>query len=243
MTDNRIIVAIHQPNLFPWLGFFDKINRSDIFIFLDHVVNNPRNSLWIKRVQILSNCNPYWLTIPIEHPGGEVFLPINKMIISPVFNKNKHLKTIQQNYNTAKYFKSVFQFIECFYKYDKSSLLAEKNINFIMSISQEIGIKTRFFISSKLDPISSASEMLIDLVFKVGGITYLYGGFGESYQQKDKFAVAGISLEAQNFQHPRYPQINTSNFVPGLSILDALFNIGFTGVAELLKDLKNNENK
>ena len=237
------IVAIHQPNLFPWLGFFDKINRSDVFIFLDHVINNPRNSLWTKRVQILSNGIPYWLTLPLEHTSGNVFLPINKMRISQVFNKKKHLQTIHQNYNRAKYFTSVFQFIECFYNDDESSLLAEKNFNFIISISQEIGISTRFLISSKLDPVSSASEMLIDLVLKAGGTTYLYGGLGENYQQKDKFDAAGISLEAQNFQHPNYPQINTSNFIPGLSILDALFNIGFVGVAELLRDLKTNKNK
>jgi len=243
VTDKKITVAIHQPNLFPWLGFFDKINRSDVFILLDHVVNNPRDSLWTKRVQILLNSSPYWLTNPVEHIGGDVFLPINKMRISPIFNKNKHLQTIRQNYFKTKYFSSVFQLIEYFYQDDESSLLAEKNINFIISVSQEIGINTRFLVSSKLDPVSSASEMLIDLVLKAGGTTYLYGGLGKNYQQKDKFDAAGISLVAQNFQHPNYPQINTSNFIPGLSILDALFNIGFTGVAELLKDLKNNENK
>lgn len=237
-SSNKMTVAVHQPNLFPWLGFFDKINRSDVFILLDHVVNNPRGSLWTKRVQILANGIPYWLTLPLEHTRGKVFLPINRMKISPIFNKEKHLQTMHQNYNKAKYFSSVFQFVEYFYQDDNSTLLAEKNINFILTISQKIGINTRFFISSKLDPVASASEMLIDLVLKTGGTTYLYGGLGENYQQKDKFDAAGISLKAQNFQHPNYPQINTSNFIPGLSILDALFNIGFVGVAELLRDLK-----
>jgi hypothetical protein len=238
-TDNKITVAIHQPNLFPWLGFFDKINRSDVFILLDHVVNNPRNSLWTKRVQILSNSIPYWLTIPIEHSGKDVFLQINMMMISPMFNKKKHIQTILQNYNKTKYFNSVFPFVEYFYQNDQSNILAERNIRFIKSVSNELGITTKFLISSNLDPVSSASEMLIDLILKAGGTTYLYGGLGENYQQKDKFEAAGISLVAQNFQHPTYPQSNTSCFIPGLSILDALFNIGFTGVAELLYDLKN----
>ena len=60
-NDMNLVIAIHQPNFFPWLGFFDKINRSDIFIILDHVLNNPRDPLWIKRVQIISNGEPFFL--------------------------------------------------------------------------------------------------------------------------------------------------------------------------------------
>jgi hypothetical protein len=39
------LIAIHQPNLFPWMGYFAKIAKSDAFVFLDHVVLNPRTSI------------------------------------------------------------------------------------------------------------------------------------------------------------------------------------------------------
>ena len=47
------IVAIHQPNFFPWLGYFDKINKSDIFIFLDDVQFPKKGGNWTNRVQLM----------------------------------------------------------------------------------------------------------------------------------------------------------------------------------------------
>ena len=46
--------TIHQPDFMPWYGFFNKLSKVDVWVVLDHVENNPRNSsFWGKRVQIL----------------------------------------------------------------------------------------------------------------------------------------------------------------------------------------------
>lgn len=234
-SNEEIFVAIHQPNLFPWLGFFDKINRSDIFIILDHVVNNPRDPLWTKRVQIISNGKPFWLTIPLEHSKNEVFYQINKIKINSAFIPKKHLRTIQQNYQKSPYFDSVFPYIEKYYL-NSTQVIAKRNIEFIKSICKGLNIKTKLLLSSEMSPQFSASDLLIELIKKIKGDKYLYGGLGADYQENEKFEKADIELISQNFQHPIYPQFNTKEFVKGLSIIDALMNVGFDGVKELLND-------
>ena len=53
---SRRVVAIHQPNFFPWLGFFDKILCSDVFIVLDHVQFPKSEGNWSNRVRMAVNC-------------------------------------------------------------------------------------------------------------------------------------------------------------------------------------------
>lgn len=232
---NNKIVAIHQPNFFPWLGFFQKIVRSGIFIILDHVVNNPRDPLWTKRVQIISNGKEYWLTIPLERPKDDIFQKINGMKISGLFKTKKHLQTIKQNYQKAPYFDDVFPYIEHFYL-SSNPFIAERNIKFIESVCDKLNIETELLRSSEMSPQFAASDLLIYLIKKVKGRKYLYGGLGEGYQESEKFAEADIELIPQNFRHPIYPQANTKEFVKGLSIIDPLMSIGFDGVKELFND-------
>src|SRR4051812_2430296 len=99
------LIAIHQPNLFPWLGYFAKIAKSDAFVFLDHVVLNPRTSIYTKRVKIISNKVEFWLTIPLKNKPGQTFQPINEMEIdNPKFVGDKQLKTLELNYKKAPFF-------------------------------------------------------------------------------------------------------------------------------------------
>jgi hypothetical protein len=65
----RTVVAIHQPNFLPWLGFFDKLARADVFVLLNSV-QFPRTSkgTWINRVKLLVGGEARWATVPIVRP-------------------------------------------------------------------------------------------------------------------------------------------------------------------------------
>ena len=60
------IVAIHQPNFFPWLGYFDKIARANVFVILDSVQFPKKQGNWMNRVRVLVHGKPHWLTVPVD---------------------------------------------------------------------------------------------------------------------------------------------------------------------------------
>ena len=88
--------------------------------------------------------------------------------------------------------------------------------------------------SSELEVDGAATDLLIATTKAVGGTVYLSGDGADGYQDDARFAEEGLELQFQNFTPQAYPQIGSTEFVPGLSVLDALFNLGFEGTAALL---------
>ena len=224
------VVAIHQPNFFPWLGYFDKIARSDVFILLDHVQFQKTGGTWSNRVKLLVGVESRWVTAPIVRNYHGV-LAINEM----EFQANnpwreKLLKSLVANYTRAPFFKETMGFIEPLILNSENNL-ARYNGTAVMAIAKHLGLPTeKLRWSSEMGVDQYASEMLISLTRAVDGNTYMCGGGAEGYQEDTAFAEAGIDLVYQNFQHPVYIQSGSKEFVPGLSIIDALMNIGLDEV-------------
>jgi hypothetical protein len=113
--------------------------------------------------------------------------------------------------------------------------LARFNMAVIRAVADRIGLSHAHCVtSSSLGGQGQANELLIDLMRKVGGDCYLCGGGAAGYQNDEAFAAAGLKLRYQRFTHPVYAQIGQPDFAPGLSIVDALMNIGCGGVKGLL---------
>lgn len=234
MTKDYITAAIHQPNFLPWLGFFDKIIRSDIFVILDHTANRPNDAIWTKRVQIICNKEPFWLTVPLKKPKGVEFQPINQMQIDPeVRYKDKHLKTIQLSYGKSPYYDEVRTLLDSFYDLESYSI-SDKNISFIKGVCDYLGLKRKFVKSSELNCEHSSTELLAEICQKIGANAYLYGKGSSDYQENEIFERIAIKPVAQDFSHPTYQQFNSKSFVAGLSIVDALMNCGLEGTKKLL---------
>ena len=98
------IVAIHQPNFFPWLGFFNKIVKSDYFVLLDDVQMPKKGGTWTNRVPLIISGKKNWLTIPIDRSYSGT-MPINKVKIKNELNwRDKMLKTLYISYKKHPYF-------------------------------------------------------------------------------------------------------------------------------------------
>lgn len=237
MSKNNI-VAIHQPNFFPWLGFFDKANRVDVFIFLDHVQQQKSGATWTNRVRLLYiDGEDRWFTVPIRHPTHGV-ISINDILIDDTKKwRQDLLKTLQRNYGRTLYYREVISLIEPLIFNDIKNL-AEFNIFAIQKLMTFLELNPKIIKSSDLNIRGKSNELLILLTLAVGGTTYLCGDGADQYIDGKKFSATGVHLIYQNFYHPLYPQKNSKRFIPGLSIIDVLMNCGINHTKLLInKDI------
>ena len=228
------LVAIHQPNFLPWLGYFDKVARADAFVLLDHVQFPKKGGTWINRVKMLVSGGAAWVTVPIDRSyHGERSIREMRIDESKPW-REKTLRTIQASYGRAPHFDAVFPRISELLGAPTDSL-AELNEAAIRALTAELGLGPEKLVrSSELEPEGAATAMLVSIVQALDGDAYLAGGGAEGYQKDERFAAAGIELVRQEFEPRPYPQPGES-FVPGLSVVDALFNLGFGGTAALAR--------
>lgn len=231
----RKIVAIHQPNFFPWLGYFDKIICSDVFIFMDNVQFSKKGGTWANRVRLAINGQATWVTMPIVRSFHGTRLVKDMQINNSTRWREQLLNTLQTNYAYAPFSYQIFPLLQKLIS-NPTDKLMDYNETAIRATIAALGLNaSQFIIGSTLDITGEATDLIISMVNAVGGTAYLCGAGAANYQENNKFAQAGIELIQQQFQHPIYPQTNTSAFIPGLSIIDALMNCGIDNVRVLLQ--------
>lgn len=233
-----IVTAVHQPDFMPWLGFFDKISKCDKFVVLDHTLNQPGSTGFrCRRVRFLINGMENWLSITLNKTEGSGSLPINEMTIKREGEKEtaKRLKTIRESYAKAPYYKDIFPIVERYFMSDEMSLL-KRNMSFIFEIFKGLDISPEIIYSSQLGCAGSSSELMLEITRKTGASVYLSGDGAHGYLVPEMFKSAGIELRFNNFRHPVYKQFNTPGFISGLSIIDALMNLGFKSTENLIRN-------
>lgn len=230
------LVAIHQPNFFPWLGYFDKIRRADAFVFLDDVQQQKTGGTWTNRVKMLVGGEARWVTAPIERAFSGVRRVCDIRFDESTPWRQRILKTLAANYGRAPCYAEAMTLLEPLISIAESNVAAY-NIQAITAIAAALGLRTeRFVRSASLETSGHGTDLLISIVRATGGATYLCGGGAEGYQEDEAFGRAAIRLLYQNLRHPGYPQVGAGEFVAGLSIVDAFMNCGVRGTAALLCD-------
>ena len=228
------ICAIHQPNFFPWLGYFDKIRRADVFVILDHVQFQKTGGTWSNRVKVLVSGEPRWITAPVERAHHGIRL-INQIRFNESSSwREKLFKTLSANYRKAPFFSEAIELLGPQVCRTESGM-ASYNIQAVTAIANALGIDTTKLIrSSSLAVVGQGTDLLIAITRAVGGGSYMCGGGAAAYQDDQAFARSGLGPVYQDFSHPVYPQSGSRLFVPGLSVIDALMNCGIRGTRALL---------
>ncbi|WP_417512977.1 WbqC family protein [Minwuia sp.] len=220
------IVAIHQPNFFPWLGYFDKIRRADTFVFLD-AVDYPRSGSkgmgsWTNRVRIDVQGQPHWINCPLQRLGANH--PINAYQIDDRQPwRKKLLKTLRASYGRSPNFDDAFALLEPLIA-DGPAGLADFNIAAIKTLAGHLGCQATFVRQSEMAVEGKATALLIALVKSAGGDAYLAGGGADGYQEDGLFAEKGVDLVYQNFSPAPYGP--AESYLPGLSVIDYLMRDG-----------------
>ena len=229
------IVSIHQPNFFPWLGYFNKILTSDIFIFLDDVQLPKKGGTWSNRVKIVTNNSEKWLTAELDRKYSGVRTIRESFFNNPSDWKLRCFDILNLNYKNHPFFSETIDFVEPLLVNDENNV-AEYNIQNNLLILDYLNIKnTKMCTSSSLNHKDTSNELLCSLVAAVGGDAYQCGGGADGYQDEEIFHKNGIKLKYQDFIHPSYSQYLSSEFRPGLSVIDLLMNHGRSSSIEILQ--------
>lgn len=225
-------VAMHQPNFLPYLGFFDKMAKVDLFVLLDNVQFNSRDYQQRNRVRMGDDW--VWLTVPVLTRGrsGQTIAEVE---IDNTRNwQRKVCKTLQHAYGKSAFFKD--------YGPDYFEILNRRyigildlNIDLLRYTAELLGIDTTVVTSSSFPVEGAKEDRLIALCKKIGAHSYLSGDGGLNYIDPKRWFAEGINLQFQNFEHPVYYQ-RRGGFLPYMSVVDAIFEIGPEATRRLIGD-------
>lgn len=211
-----------QPTYLPWLGFFDLIRKSDVFVFLDHVQFSKQS--WQQRNRIRNKNGELLLTIPVKKPLENNF-SIKKILIDKKQKPYiKHLKSIRACYGKSPKFDKIYQELESIYN-KKFDYLIDLNKEIIRFGCESLEIEANFLFSSKMQVQGEKIETLIEICKKTNSNKYLSTLGSQEYLTNTMiFSDNNIDLSYHNFKHPIYKQMNYNNFISHLSFIDYLFN-------------------
>ncbi len=228
-----MICAIMQPTYLPWLGYFQLIANSDLFVFFDDVQFVKRS--WQHRNRIKSHDGELMLSVPVLSKGmsGQ---KINEVRINNDGNwRKKHIQSIALNYGKAGHFHDYIDELKCIYSKDYSFLL-DLNVILIKFLMDKIGIRTPTMMSSQLQVEGEKNEKIAGICKKVkADVLYDAAGAQEILDQ-GYFEKNNVKLVFQKYQHPVYRQLGS--FIPYLSALDLLFNEG-SGSLDIINGSKS----
>ena len=223
-------VAVMQPYILPYLGYWQMITAVDKFVLFDDVNYIVRG--WINRNNILLNNQPHMITLPLE--GASSFKKINEIpVTSDMKAREKLCKSISMAYTKAPYFKDVFPMIEK--SVMKGGIISDIIYETVLDICNYIGIRTKIMLSSEIDKNCElkAQDKVIHIVKNLGGTTYINSIGGQELYDKDEFKAEGIDLYFLKTEPVEYRQFK-KDFVPNLSIIDILMFNSPDEIKELL---------
>lgn len=218
-----MIVSVHQPHFLPWAGYFNKVLRSDVFVWLHNV--QYRKNYYQNRTRIKANDQPLWLTLPVRAHLG---MAIDEVSLAEPQWRKRVCRTIEQNYRKAPHFDDCWPAIAGALE-ASAELLEDVNYRTFSAVLKLLNADSvKIVRAGDLNGTSEdPTDRLVELCRTVGGTAYIAGRGGHNYLRVPAFEQSGLRVIWQEFNplSIQYPQAGTS-FLPGLSTVDCLFNLG-----------------
>lgn len=215
-------IVILQPGYLPWLGFFDQLRRSDVFVYYDDVQYDKHG--WRNRNRIKTQSGPLWLTVPVRHSGLGLPRIVDVEIDGRAPWARKHIASIRQAYAGAAFLRRYLPELEELLQRPWQRLL-DLDLAVAAAMARWLGLSRRIERSSELGIGGERSERLVAICRRFGAAKYVSGDAARDYLDIGLFEQHGIQVEWQRFTHPVYRQLH-GDFVPYLSALDLILNYG-----------------
>ena len=225
-------LAIMQPYLFPYIGYFQLINTVEKFIVYDDVYFI--NKGWINRNRILVNGQPYMFTVPLTNASQNTLIKDLKLSIDEKW-KNKFLKTLEINYKKAPFFEKIFCIVKEVIQ-TKSSFITDWHLKSFILINNYLGINTILgeTATKYKNNHLKGQDRIIDICIKEATDHYINPIGGQELYNKEIFSFNGIEINFLKTDKIVYHQFK-NEFVPWLSIIDVLIFNSKYNVISLLK--------
>ncbi len=220
-----MVGTILQPTYIPWLGYFEMIDRSDIFVIYDHVQFVKKS--WHHRNKIKNKNGELLLSVPTRKTHLKT--SIHDISLSSEYEKvlNNHWMSILYSYKNSRFFCDYSESLNALYM-SKYSTLMELTVTFIQYFCEQLGIDTRFEYSSNLlldSKLTNGTEKVADICKQVN-ISTLYDANGAKDIIDTKILNKNnIHVIFQDYKHPVYSQM-FGKFIPYMSIIDLIMNEG-----------------
>lgn len=219
-------IAVMQPYLFPYIGYWQLIHAADVFVLLDDVNFIKRG--FINRNSILLNNEAYRFTVPLEKASQNKLISEMKLNF-PLKEKERFLARISNAYGKAPYYGAVIPLIRgiiCNPEEDLTEYIAQS----IREICTYLGIKKIFYKSSEIEKDSrfKGQDRIMEICKRLGAQEYINPCGGRELYSHAEFEKNDIKLYFLESRMERmiYPQFENSRFVPYLSVIDILmFNL------------------
>ena len=216
----KTLVAL-QPGYLPWCGYFDQIDRADIFVHYDDVQLDKQG--WRNRNQIKTRDGVQWLTVPILHKQLTQRI-CDTEIDGRVPWARKHLRSIEQNYAKAEFRDDLIEAIRTVL--DRPwTMISDLVITLCETICGLLGVSAQFERSSELNSNGDRNERLVEICHKFDINRYLTGAAAVNYLDVELFEGNGIQVEFQRYEPVEYEQLH-GKFLPYLSVVDLIMNCG-----------------
>ena len=194
-----MLVAIHQPQYLPWLGYFDKMLKADVFCYLDSV--QYKKNEWQNRNRIKTAAGWQWLTVPVTYRYPQRIGEVG------IDNRSdwarKHLQALSTNYRRAPFFEKYFPAIEAVLSRRWESIAA-LNLSLIECLREILGIADKPAVqASRIKASDDPTDRLIDICQSLGADSYLAGAGAAGYMDLEKFRQRGIRVADPGLSTPR----------------------------------------
>lgn len=165
-------IAIHQPEHFPYMGFFCKMKEADVFVILDDVQYKKNN--WQNRNKFLNkNKVEEYFGVQVEKDATKKLIKDVNIVKGPWENKN--IKKIKQNFNI-----DLTEIYNC-------KKLIDINMKSIIWGREKLNITTPLVYSSNFEIKSKGSQRLVDICQELKATEYISGEGGKDYLDEKIF--------------------------------------------------------